>query len=173
MSGQGISTPRRWRPGQRSPFATADLGHDSVAGSDRAIGAAFFPAAASTARNQFALNSIQTLRTPMASHDLVIGRQIELAGSVAVTVATVFAAVAVGIAPMASAAPSERHCLEQHCLAAEAPTIRQGPANVQIVTSPKALPTVFPGTNNPRWRGLGYNARWPKLGHNPKWEDFG
>jgi len=44
---------------------------------------------------------------------------------------------------------------------------------VQIVTSPKAMPAVFPHTNNPKWRGLGYNARWPTLGHNPKWQDFG
>ncbi len=91
----------------------------------------------------------------MAWHDVAIGRRIVLAGSVAGTVAAVAAAMAVGIAPIASAAPSEQHCLEQHCLAAEAPTIRQGPANVQIVTSPKDLPAVFPLTNNPRWRGLG------------------
>jgi len=109
----------------------------------------------------------------MAWHDVAIGRRIVLAGSVAGTVAAVAAAMAVGIAPIASAAPSEQHCLEQHCLAAEAPTIRQGPANVQIVTSPKAMPAVFPHTNNPKWRGLGYNARWPTLGHNPKWQDFG
>ena len=96
-----------------------------------------------------------------------------LAGSVAGTVAAVAAAMVVGIAPIASAAPSEQHCLEQHCLAAEAPTIRQGPANVQIVTSPKAMPAVFPHTNNPKWRGLGYNARWATVGHNPKWQDFG
>ena len=44
---------------------------------------------------------------------------------------------------------------------------------MQIVTSPKAMPAVFPHTNNPKWRGLGYNARWPTLGHNPKWQDFG
>ena len=87
--------------------------------------------------------------------------------------AAVAAAMVVGIAPIASAAPSEQHCLEQHCLEAEAPTIRQGPANVQIVTSPEAMPAVFPHTNNPKWRGLGYNARWPMVGHNPKWQDFG
>ena len=104
---------------------------------------------------------------------MAIGRQIVLAGSVAGTVATVAAAMAVGIAPIASAAPSEQHCLEQHCLEAEAPTICQGPANVQILTSPKAMPAVFPHTNNPKWRGLGYNARWPTVGHNPKWQDFG
>jgi hypothetical protein len=109
----------------------------------------------------------------LAWHDVAIGRRIVLAGSVAGTVAAVAAAMAVGIAPIAAAAPSEQHCLEQHCLAAEAPTIRQGPANVQIVTSPKAMPAVFPHTNNPKWRGLGYNARWPTLGHNPKWQDFG
>jgi hypothetical protein len=44
---------------------------------------------------------------------------------------------------------------------------------VQIFTSPKAMPAVFPHTKNPKWRGLGYNARWPTLGHNPKWQDFG
>jgi hypothetical protein len=43
---------------------------------------------------------------------------------------------------------------------------------VQIFTSPKAMPAL-PYTNNPEWRGLGYNARWPTLGHNPKWQDFG
>jgi hypothetical protein len=32
---------------------------------------------------------------------------------------------------------------------------------------------VFPRSNNPKWRGLGYDARWPTLGHNPKWQDFG
>jgi hypothetical protein len=109
----------------------------------------------------------------MAWHDVAIGRRIVLVGSVAGTVAAVAAAMAVGIAPIASAAPSEQHCLEQHCLEAEAPIICQGPANVQIFTSPKAMPAVFPHTNNPKWRGLGYNARWPTLGHNPKWQDFG
>ena len=44
---------------------------------------------------------------------------------------------------------------------------------MQIVTSPNALPAVFPPTNNPKWRGLGYDARWPTLGHNPKWQNFG
>jgi hypothetical protein len=83
------------------------------------------------------------------------------------------AAIAIAAAPIASAAPSEQHCLEQHCLEADAPTIRQGPANVQIFTSPKAMPAVFPHSNNPKWRGLGYNARWPTLGHNPRWQDFG
>jgi hypothetical protein len=83
------------------------------------------------------------------------------------------AAIAIAAAPIASAAPSEQQCLEQHCLEAEAPTIRQGPANVQIFTSPKAMPAVFLHTNNPRWRGLGYNARWPTFGHDPNWQDFG
>jgi hypothetical protein len=112
------------------------------------------------------------LPTPMAWHDVAIGRRSVLAGSVAGTVAAVAAAMALGIAPIASAAPSEQHCLEQHCLAAEAPTISQRPGNVQIFTSPKAMPAL-PHTNNPKWRGLGYNARWPTLGHNPKWQDFG
>jgi hypothetical protein len=44
---------------------------------------------------------------------------------------------------------------------------------VQIFTSPKAMPAVFPHTDNPRWRRLGYDARWPALGHNPKWVNFG
>ena len=63
--------------------------------------------------------------------------------------------------------------LAQHCLQAAAPTISQGEGNVQIFTSPKVMPAVFPHTNNPRWRGLGYNARWPALGHDPKWQNFG
>jgi hypothetical protein len=84
------------------------------------------------------------------------GRRIVLAGSVARTAAVV-AAIAVGIAPMASAAPTEQHCLEQHCIAAEAPTIRQGLANVQIVTTPKAMPAVFPYSDNPS--GTGFSRR--------------
>jgi hypothetical protein len=83
------------------------------------------------------------------------------------------AAIAIAAAPIASAAPSEQQCLQQHCLEAHAPTISQGPGNVQIFTSPKAMPAVFPRSRNPKWRGLGYNARWPALGHNPKWQDFG
>jgi hypothetical protein len=83
------------------------------------------------------------------------------------------AAIAIAAAPIASAAPSEQQCLEQQCLEAEAPTISQRPDNVQIFTSPKDMPAVFPHSNNPRWRGLGYNARWPTLGHDPKWQDFG
>ena len=82
------------------------------------------------------------------------------------------AAIAIAAAPIASAAPNEQQCLAQDCLAAEAPTISQRPGNVQIITSPKALPAL-PRTNNPQWRGLGYNARWPTLGHNPKWVNFG
>ena len=82
-------------------------------------------------------------------------------------------AIAIAAAPIASAAPSEQQCLEQHCLEAETPTISQRPDSVQIVTSPKVMPAVFPHTNNPQWRGLGYNARWPTFGHNPKWQDFG
>ena len=109
----------------------------------------------------------------MARHDMAIGRQIVLARSVAGTVAAVAAAMAVGIAPIASAAPSEQHCLEQHCLAAEAPTISQRPGNVQIFSSPDLLPAVFPRSNNPKWRALGYDPRWPALGHNPKWNGFG
>ena len=71
------------------------------------------------------------------------------------------AAIAIiAAAPIASAAPSEQQCLQQHCLAADAPTISQRPGNVQIVTSPKDLPAVFPHTNDPNWSGLGYDARW-------------
>jgi hypothetical protein len=93
----------------------------------------------------------------------------------AITGALVAGAVAIAIAaaPIASAAPSEQQCLEKHCLEVGAPTIRRGPANVQISTSPKDMPAVFPHTNNPKWRGLRYNARWLALGHNPKWQDFG
>ena|ERR1700736_1771352 len=96
-------------------------------------------------------------------------------GISAVTGALMAGAVAIAIAaaPIASAAPSEQRCLEQHCLEADAPSIHQGPANVQISTSPNDMPAVFPHSNNPKWRGLRYNARWPGLGHNPKWRDFG
>lgn len=83
------------------------------------------------------------------------------------------AAIAIAAAPIALAAPSERQCLEQHCLEAGAPTISQRPGNVQIFISPKDMPAVFPHSNNPKWRGLRYDARWPALGHNPKWQDFG
>ena len=82
------------------------------------------------------------------------------------------AAIAIAAAPIAWAAANEQQCLAQHCLAAEAPTISQRPGNVQIITSPKALPAL-PRTHNPQWRGLGYNAKWPTLGHNPKWVNFG
>ena len=52
------------------------------------------------------------------------------------------AAIAIAAAPIASAAPSEQRCLAQHCLEVEAPTISQQPDNVQIFTSPKALPAL-------------------------------
>jgi hypothetical protein len=83
------------------------------------------------------------------------------------------AAIAIAAAPIASAAPSEQQCLEQHCLAADAPTISQEPGNVQISASPKALPAAFPHSHDPKWSGVGYDGRWPTLGHNPKWQDFG
>src|ERR1700704_2213478 len=153
--------------------ATADLGHVAVGRGGRSLGRSPLGPTPAARRAGPRPATLQTMRTPMAWHDLAIGRRIVLTGSVAGTVAAVAAAMAVGIAPIASAAPSEQHCLEQHCLEVEAPTIRQGPANVQIVTSPKAMPAVLPHTNNPKWRGLGYNARWPTLGHNPKWQDFG
>ena len=83
------------------------------------------------------------------------------------------AAVGIATAPNASAAPNEQRCFEQHCLEVKAPTVSQGPGNVQILTSPKVLPVFFPPTSNPKRRGLGYNARWPTSGHDPKWQDFG
>jgi hypothetical protein len=80
--------------------------------------------------------------------------------------AAAVAAVAIATAPSAAAAPSEQPCFvpESTCHA---------PGNVQIFSSPHSLPAVFPHSNNPKWRGLGYNPRWPALGHNPKWQDFG
>lgn len=96
-----------------------------------------------------------------------------MGNAITVPLAAGAAAIAIVAAPIASAAPSEQRCLEQHCLEVEAPTISQEPDNVQISTSPKALPAVFPDTHNPKWRGLGYNARWPAVGHNPRWQDFG
>src|SRR6478609_10813215 len=83
------------------------------------------------------------------------------------------AAIAIAAAPIASAAPSEQQCLEQHCLAAEVSIISQRPGNVQIVTSPKDLPAMLPHTNDPNWRGLGYDGRWAYLGYDPRWRDFG
>ena len=50
------------------------------------------------------------------------------------------AAIAVAAAPIALAAPSEQQCLALHCLAVEAPTVSPGRGNVQIFTSPKAMP---------------------------------
>ena len=81
--------------------------------------------------------------------------------------------MAIAAAPIASAAPSEQRCLEQHCFEVEAPTISQEPGNVQISASPKALPAAFPHSHDPKWSGVGYDGRWPTLGHNPKWQDFG
>jgi hypothetical protein len=80
--------------------------------------------------------------------------------------ATAAAAVAIATAPSASAAPSE-YCLQT------AATCQGAAANVQIVASPQAIPRLYPTTNNPKWRGVGYNPRWPALGHNPKWVNFG
>jgi hypothetical protein len=57
--------------------------------------------------------------------------------------------MAIAAAPIASAAPSEQRCLEQHCLEVEAPTISQEPGNVQISASPKALPAVSPTATIP------------------------
>jgi hypothetical protein len=78
------------------------------------------------------------------------------------------AAMAIATAPSASAAPSG-----QPCSGAGESTNCQRPGNVELYTSPRALPQVFPHSGNPKWRGLGYSARWPVLGHNPKWQAFG
>jgi hypothetical protein len=80
--------------------------------------------------------------------------------------AAAVAAMAIATAPSASAAPSEQPCFVPGSTC-------HAPGNVQIFSSPHALPAVFPHSSNPRWRGLGYNPRWPALGHNPKWQDFG
>jgi hypothetical protein len=75
----------------------------------------------------------------------------------AITGALVAGAVAIAIAaaPIVSAAPSEQQCLEKHCLEVGAPTIRQGPANVQISTSPKDMPAVGMTLN-----GTGFRPRF-------------
>ncbi|PXX00740.1 hypothetical protein C8E89_1331 [Mycolicibacterium moriokaense] len=78
------------------------------------------------------------------------------------------AAIAIATAPSASAAPSQ-----QPCSGGAESTNCQRPGNVQVYTSPRALPRVFPHSGNPKWLGLGYNARWPVLGHNPRWQAFG
>jgi hypothetical protein len=80
--------------------------------------------------------------------------------------AAAVAAMAVASAPSAAAAASEQPCFVPG-------STRHTPGNVQIFSSPRSLPAVFLHSNNPKWRGLGYNARWPALGHNPKWRDFG
>jgi hypothetical protein len=78
------------------------------------------------------------------------------------------AAIAIATAPSASAAPSEQHCSD-----AGGSTNCQRPGNVQVHTSPRALPRVFPPTINPRWRDSGYSARFPEYGFDPKWQAFG
>jgi hypothetical protein len=78
------------------------------------------------------------------------------------------AAMAIVTAPSASAARSQQPCFETG-----GSTTCQAPGNVQIFSSPHALPAVFPHSKNPKWRGVGYNPKWPALGHNPKWQDFG
>jgi hypothetical protein len=78
------------------------------------------------------------------------------------------AAIAIATAPNASAAPSE-----QPCSGGGESTSCQRPGNAQVYTSPRALPRVFPHSNNPKWRGSGYSAKWPEYGHNPKWRAFG
>jgi hypothetical protein len=80
--------------------------------------------------------------------------------------AAAVAAVAIATAASASAATSEQPCSVPgstcHAL-----------GDVQIFSSPPALPAVFPRSNNPKWRGLGYDPRWPALGHNPRWNGLG
>jgi hypothetical protein len=78
------------------------------------------------------------------------------------------AAMAIATAPSGSAAPSG-----QPCSGGGESTNCQRPGNVQVYTSPRSLPRVFPHSNNPKWRGSGYNARWPTIGHNPRWQAFG
>ena len=76
--------------------------------------------------------------------------------------AAVVAATAIATAPSASAAPREQPGFVPGSTC-------HAPGNVQTFSSPPALPAVFPHSNNPKWRGLGYDPRWPALGHNPKW----
>jgi hypothetical protein len=78
------------------------------------------------------------------------------------------AAMAIATAPSASAAPSG-----QPGSGGGESINCQRPGNAQVYTSPHPLPRVFPHSNNPKWRGSGYNARWPTIGHNPKWRAFG
>ena len=80
--------------------------------------------------------------------------------------AAAVAAMAIATAPSAAAAPSEQPCFVPGSTC-------HTPGNVQIFSSPHALPAVFPHSKNPKWRGVGYNPKWPALGHNPKWQDFG
>jgi hypothetical protein len=82
--------------------------------------------------------------------------------------AAAVAAMAIATAPSASAAPSEQPCFDTG-----GSTTCQAPGNVQIFSSPHALPAVFPHSDNPKWRGLGYDPRWPALGHDPKWNGLG
>jgi hypothetical protein len=78
------------------------------------------------------------------------------------------AAIAIATAPNASAAPGEQPCSD-----AGGSTNCQRSGNVQVYTSPRALPRVFPPTINPRYRGNGYSARFPAYGFDPKWQSFG
>jgi hypothetical protein len=82
--------------------------------------------------------------------------------------ATAAASIAIAGAPSASAAPSEQSCSD-----AGGSTNCQRPGHAQVHTSPHALPAVFPPSNNPRWRDLGYSARFPNYGFDPKWQAFG
>jgi hypothetical protein len=86
--------------------------------------------------------------------------------------ASLLAAAAAGIiiatAPNAWAAPSEQPCFD-----AGESTNCQTPGNAQIFTSPHTLSSTLPHTDNPRYRGVGYDPKWPTLGHNPKWQQFG
>src|ERR1700752_717194 len=78
------------------------------------------------------------------------------------------AAIAIATAPGASATPTEQPCSD----AGEATTCQRS-GTVQVYTSPRALPRVFPPSINPRWRDLGYSARFPEYGFDPKYQAFG
>ncbi|MCW2688451.1 MAG: hypothetical protein JWR37_3341 [Mycobacterium sp.] len=81
--------------------------------------------------------------------------------------AAAVAAMAIATAPSASAAPSQQPRFDTG-----GSTTCQAPGNVQIFSSPHALPAVFPHSKNPKWRGVGYNPKWPALGHNPEVAGF-
>jgi hypothetical protein len=65
------------------------------------------------------------------------------------------AAMAIATAPSALAAPSEQPCSD-----AGESTNCQRLGNVQVYTSPRALPRVLPHSNNPKWQAFGYNPKY-------------